>query len=154
MWHLCVTGRFADFSYSGIFYSEPTTPHLTMHIVSMRPPACISVWRVKNFCPQPFTCAVTALCTNAHCFFYLTSRPFIKCNMFYILGGNLKNTYSDHHTTILGEQLVWEQEDPVQEEHREGSGGSQHVRCEGCTGRRCQPWRISRSEYLFVLKNS
>ena len=74
--------------------------------------------------------------------------------MFYILGGNLKNTYSDHHTTILGEQLVWEQEDPVQEEHREGSGGSQHVRCEGCTGCRRQPWRISRSEYLFVLKNS
>ena len=57
-----------------------------------------------------------------------------------------------------GEQLVWQQEDPVQEEHREGAGGGQHVCCKGRTGRCRQSWRISRSEYflcdkyLFVLK--
>ena len=37
------------------------------------------------------------------------------------LGGKtFKN--ANYHTTILGEQLVWKQEDPVQEEHCESSG--------------------------------
>merc|ERR1712080_520324 len=49
------------------------------------------------------------------------------------------------HLCVTGEKLVWQQEDPVQEEHREGPGGSQHVRCEGSTGRSSQPWRIPRS---------
>ena len=43
-----------------------------------------------------------------------------------------------------GEQLVWEQEDPLQEEHRQGTRGGQHVCCKGGSGGRRQPWRISR----------
>ena len=46
-------------------------------------------------------------------------------------------------------QLVQQQADPVQEEHREGPRGGQHVRREGRTGRRRQPWRIPRSEYFL-----
>ena len=154
MWHLCVTGKFADFSKSGIFFSEPTTPHLTMHIVSMplRPCLHLSLTGQKLL---PSTLHMCSYCTVHKCTSLFLFDILLIHQMQHVLhfGGNLKNTYSDHHTTILGEQLVWEQEDPVQEEHREGSGGSQHVRCEGCTGCRRQPWRISRSEYLFFVES-
>ena len=43
-----------------------------------------------------------------------------------------------------GEQLVREQADPLQEEHREGSGGGEHVRCKSRPGCCRQSWRISR----------
>ena len=32
---------------------------------------------------------------------------------------------------ILGEQLVWQQADTIQEEHLQGAGGGQHVRSQG-----------------------
>ena len=53
------------------------------------------------------------------------------------------------HFISSGEQLVRKQEDPLQEEYREGPGGSQHVRCKGCTGCRSQPWRIPGWEYFL-----
>ena len=45
---------------------------------------------------------------------------------------------------MKGEQLVRQQEDPLQEEHCEGSGGGQHVRRQG-RGRRHQPRELPRA---------
>jgi hypothetical protein len=42
-----------------------------------------------------------------------------------------------HITQFAGEQLVRQQENPIQEEHRQGSGRGQHVRRQGCR-RRCR----------------
>ena len=63
-----------------------------------------------------------ALCTNALCFFSVWHlAPIHQMQQVLHLGGKtFKN--ANYHTTILGEQLVWKQEDPVQEEHRESSG--------------------------------
>ena len=44
---------------------------------------------------------------------------------------------------LVGEQLVWEQTDPLQEKHRQGPGGSQHVRRQG-RGGRSDAWRLAR----------
>ena len=43
-----------------------------------------------------------------------------------------------------GEQLVRQQEDPLQEEHCKGSGGGQHVRRQG-RRRRHQPRKLPRA---------
>jgi len=47
--------------------------------------------------------------------------------------------------SISGEQLVRKQEDPLQEEHREGPRGGQHVRRQGCR-RSHLSWQLSRSD--------
>ena len=39
--------------------------------------------------------------------------------------------------TTPGVQLVWQQEDPVQAEHWEGSGGGEHVRGQGYLMKYC-----------------
>jgi len=41
-------------------------------------------------------------------------------------------------STPAGVQLVWQQEDPLQEEHREVPGGGQHLRHEDGPGRHAQ----------------
>jgi hypothetical protein len=45
---------------------------------------------------------------------------------------------------ILGEQLVWQQADPLQEEHSESAGRGEHVRGQGGRGG-CHPWRLART---------